>query len=154
MSEQLFEGRHRALLVSRTHGDAFRFASHPPPDTCAVFGHDGKCRHSSLSGLPGWANEMACLQTMQPGAIQASLVKWAERWTTPSVIPRARHPRSTEAGRGTTGYYVARPARAESISPRDRLPAGLVPRLPVSHGRSRLGRLFAWFQVVSEARAV
>src|SRR6516165_1164962 len=92
MSEQLFEGRHRALLVSRTHGDAFRFASHPPPDTCAVFGHDGKCRHSSLSGLPGWANEMACLQTMQPGAIQASLVKWAERWTTPSVIPRARQP--------------------------------------------------------------
>ena len=32
---------------------------------------------------------------------------------------------STEAGRVTTGYCMERPAREESISPRDRSPAGL-----------------------------
>jgi len=57
--------------------------------------------------------------------------KWLEvDWTvtTPSVtaapdgpesnakepLPHARQPGSTEAGRGTTGYYMERPARAQS----------------------------------------
>jgi len=41
------------------------------------FGHGGICCHSSLTAFPGWANEMACLQRMQTGAIPCPSPKTA-----------------------------------------------------------------------------
>jgi len=38
------------------------------------FGQGGICCHSWSVSFPGWANEMACLQRMQTGAIPASLI--------------------------------------------------------------------------------
>ena len=56
--------------VTARHSCATRCSG---PVRCAGFGQGGICRHSSLTGLPGWANEIACLQRMQTGAIKASL---------------------------------------------------------------------------------
>ena len=89
-------------------------------------GHDGKCRHSSLNGLPGWANEMACLQRMQRGAIQASLSGGLDgdhafgdcssrrlRRATPRNPCRVRGNPVCRSGPDTTGYYMdAQPERS------------------------------------------
>src|SRR5262249_6777985 len=40
---------------------------------CEGAGQGEKCNHSSLTGFPGWADEMGWLQAAQTGAIQASL---------------------------------------------------------------------------------
>src|SRR5262249_50473409 len=40
---------------------------------CEGVGQEEKCNHSSLTGFPGWADEMGWLQAAQTGAIKASL---------------------------------------------------------------------------------
>src|SRR5215831_19230421 len=100
---------------------------------------------------------MGWLQRMQTGAIQASFRQVGWTVTTPSAVPdgsgtRARQPdlpKRAEVPPATTLVQTERVYLASRS-----FASGLVPRLPVSHGRSRLGQLFDWFQVVSEARAV
>ena len=122
-------------LVTARHSRSTRSSG---PVRCVGVGHGGMCCHSSFASFPGWANEMACLQRVQIGAIQASLrsVGWTAATPSVTAAPNGSREqrqgtraacaatRSTEAGRGTTGYYMARPARVESSLLRGRPPVG------------------------------
>jgi hypothetical protein len=115
--------RRRAVTVR--HSCATRCSG---PGRSGGAGQGRICRHSWPIGWPGWRNEMDCLHSLQTGAIKASLRQVGWTVTTPSVTAAPDGPReqrqgtpaacaatrSTEAGRGTTGYYMERPARAES----------------------------------------
>ena len=104
---------------------------------CEGFGHGGICRHSSPIGLPRWNREMGCLQRMQTGAMKASLRLELGGGHAFGDCAECAATRSTDAGRGTTGYYMACPARAESSFLPGRPPVGSErprrqPRWPVA----------------------